>query len=432
MPCLRYNTKKCPSCKPRRIDKAHRDFILDDGARAWSGRRLPPCCGIYYVAGNWANDLTVNSILFLNEYGSLNGAEKSLLAVLPFVVDAGLHVSVVAPVVGPFANEVQRRGAKFVPWNSDFAALSLVDKRKILAEILEKQKPTMVHANSLSMGRLSGPVLDEYGIPGTTHIRDIVRVSAAAACDLNKHRLIIAVSDATRRFHIEQGIDGKKIITLYNGVDLNEFFPREQTGFLHEEFAIPKNRPIIGCIGQIGPRKGQDILLEAVVSILVKYDAMLMIVGQRFSEKEESVQFERKLHDFINNSGLGSRVVFCGIRNDVSRIFSELTILVHAARQEPLGRVLLEASACGCPIVATDVGGTGEILTNCDRLIPSNDPFAIKQRIIELLESPDLRARLGTEARKQAEQKFSASVSATKFLRLLLDNGNIPPCRDTI
>ena len=358
------------------------------------------------------------SILFLNEYGSLNGAEKSLLAVLPFVINAGLRVSVVAPANGPFSDEITKIGSKFIPWNDGFAKLSLSDKREKLCEIIETQNPDMVHANSLSMGRLSGPVLEKYGNPGTTHIRDITKVSAAAVADLNKHRLIIAVSDATRRFHIEHGIDEKKIITLYNVVDLNDFFHREPTGFLHEELRIPRNRTLIGCIGQIGPRKGQDVLLEAVAPILKQYDAQLLIIGQRFSEKDESVQYERNLHDFVQKYGLVSRITFCGVRQDVNRILSELTILVHAARQEPLGRVLLEASACGCPIIATDVGGTNEILPNMKQLVPPNNPLVLRQRITEFLESSDLRCRLALESRKQAEQKFSAVVSAKELLRI--------------
>ena len=85
-----------------------------------------------------------------------------------------------------------------------------------------------------------------------------------------------------------------------------------------------------------------------------------LIIGQRFSEKEESRQFEAGLHQ-AGAGPLAGRIHFLGVRDDIPEILNELTLLVHPARQEPLGRVLLEAAAAGVAVVATDVGGTREI-----------------------------------------------------------------------
>jgi glycosyltransferase involved in cell wall biosynthesis len=90
-------------------------------------------------------------------------------------------------------------------------------------------------------------------------------------------------------------------------------------------------------------------------------------------------------------------------------VLKELTLLVHPARQEPLGRVLLEAAATGLPIVATDVGGTQEIFplgTNSARLIEPDDAVSLADAVIELLSDERERAKMGAAARDRAEAAF--------------------------
>ena len=103
------------------------------------------------------------------------------------------------------------------------------------------------------------------------------------------------------------------------------------------------------------------MLLRAAAQIADRMpNAHYVIIGQRHSEKTESRQFERDLLDASARALVG-RVHFLGRRNDVGRLLAELTLLAHPARQEPLGRVLLEAVAAGVAVVATAVGGTPEI-----------------------------------------------------------------------
>ncbi len=360
-------------------------------------------------------------VTFLCEFGSLNGGEQSLLAVLPFLQSAGLRLMAIAPPQGPLAEAFRGLGVELVPWfdpeRENFATFSLAEKRERLAGLLAKRRCDLLHANSLSMGRLSGPVLAELEIPGISHIRDIIRLSRQAVCDLNRHSRLLAVSEATRAYHLAQGIDADRCRTLYNGVDLAKFAPKPPSGFLHRELGIPPARPLLGTIGQIGPRKGQDILLEALGPVLESLDPHLLVIGSRFSEKEESLEFERRLREKAAEPPFRGRVHFLGVRSDVPELLTELTLLVHPARQEPLGRVLLEASACGCPILASNVGGTAEILPNREMLFPPNDPGALRGKLSAILQDASLRKTWANESRKKAERLFSVEQSAQKLLR---------------
>ena len=178
--------------------------------------------------------------------------------------------------------------------------------------------------------------------------------------DLNGHARLLAVSRAAREFHVAQGLAAERTHVLYNGVDTQRFCPRSATGWLHRQLGIPESSMLVGTIGQLGPRKGQDVLLPRQSLIHCLPNVHYVLVGERHSSKGESRQYEMQLHA-VAKGALSGRVHFLGFRNDVPRLLNELDLLVHPARQEPLGRVLLEAAAAGVAVIATDVGGTREI-----------------------------------------------------------------------
>jgi glycosyltransferase involved in cell wall biosynthesis len=400
-------------------------------------------------------------ILILCEYPTLNGGERSMLATLDGVLAAGFTPVVMAPGEGPLAEAVTARGLELLPFQCrapDRSRIAQSHLREELAAVLSRRRPALLHANSLAMGRLSGPVAAECRLPSIAHLRDIVGLSAKAVADLNCHRRLLAVSEATRQFHLAQGIDADKTHVVYNGVDLEQFRPRPPTSYLHRELGLSLDAQLVGNIGQLGLRKGQDMLLRAATLIHDSQyhrsdnntptsgaDTLVcparrsstgrqeclphsvenvhyLIVGERNSDKDESRQFELALRQAASGP-LAGRVHFLGRRVDVPLLLNELTLLVHAARQEPLGRVLLEAAASGIAIVATDVGGTREICppeTDTARLVPPDDPGRLAAAMLELLGDGELRTRLGAAARGRARQRFDIRTSAEDLVNQYL------------
>lgn len=362
------------------------------------------------------------SVLWLCEYPELHGAEQSLLANRPYLREAGYEPIACAPPEGMLAQELAAADVAIVP----LPALAGGDearqrRRDALAGVIERVRPDLLHANSLAMGRLSGPVVEALGIPSLAHLRDIVGLSRASVADLNRHARLIAVSRATARFHAAQGADRSKLYTLYNGVALDHFTPRPPGGFLHQRLGLPETAPLLGAIGQIGLRKGYDVLLTALEIVLRSVpDAQLVVVGARTSEKEESRAFERSLIDRSRAAPLAGHVHWLGTTRDVPALLAELTLLVHPSRQEPLGRVLLEAAAAGRAIVATDVGGTREMFpagSSSARLAPPDDAAALAAAMLELLADKRLRDLLACHARRRAERRFDIRRSAQGLLR---------------
>jgi glycosyltransferase involved in cell wall biosynthesis len=350
------------------------------------------------------------TVLLLFEYASLNGGERSILATLDPVRRAGFEIIVAAPPAGPLAETLAARGIEVIPLAKA--------TRQALADILARRRFDLLHANSLAMGRLSGPVARAAGLPSLAHLRDIVGLSRQAMADLNCHRRLLAVSRATRDFHVAAGLAAEKTHVLHNGVDLDQFRPRPPTGYLHRELGLAPGAILAGSIGQIGLRKGHDVLLAAAARLASRLPELhWLLIGCRYSEKEESRRLEEQLHRAAEQ--LEGRFHFLGQREDISLLLGELAILVHPARQEPLGRVLLEAAASGLAVVATDVGGTREIFPpqpDSARLVLPGDPEALGAAVAALVTDGPARRRLGAAARLRAQEGFSLVQAASGLM----------------
>ncbi|MBW3539531.1 MAG: glycosyltransferase [Planctomycetes bacterium] len=357
------------------------------------------------------------------EYPTLSGGERSMLAVLDRA-SAEIDAVALAPAAGPLAAALGDRGIQHRPLKLHDAAgrrLPLDAACSGLRETMAECDCDLVHANSLAMGRLVGRIADALDVPTVAHLRDIIGLSRAATRDLNANSRLIAVSRATREFHLAQGLAADRVTVLYNGVDCELFHPGPVCGRLRAELGLPDEPLLVLTVGQIGLRKGQDVLAEAAVLIRERLpQAHYVLVGERLSRKPESVAFERSVQQRFEAAGMADRLHRLGSRDDVAVLMNEADLLVHAAHQEPLGRVLLEAAAAGLPIVATDVGGTREILSNgvSARLVPPARPDLLAAAIVELAHSDELRRSFADAARERVERDFSIDGAAHRLVEL--------------
>lgn len=365
----------------------------------------------------------MSDVVILCEYPTLNGGERSTLALVDAIKSGGFHPVFAAPSKGELADELRRRNISQHQWNLVDAKgkrRTLQEIRDRLRESLATWKPDLVHANSLSTARIVGPVAWEMGLPSIGHLRDIVKLGRAAMEDLNRNTRLLAVSQATRSWHVNHGLSPDKTHVLYNGIDTNRFRPRASSGFLHRELRLDKQAQIALSIGQIGMRKGLDVTLQALRHIVDEFPNLhFAVVGQRNSEKREAVSYEQQLRATAHRAPLCGRVHFLGRRRDIARLLNEAALLIHAARQEPLGRVLLEAAAAGVPILASQVGGTAEIFppaTKSALTFPADDSDALSDAIRDVLRSDSLSVMLAHAARREIDQRFNARDAGPRLL----------------
>ena len=374
-----------------------------------------------------------------------------MLAALDWLTknDTRFEFVAIGPPVGRLADAFQDRGIPLIGWSPIDASgqrLSSSEIEESLKEIIANLRPRLLHANSLAMGRLAARSSDALGLPTTAHLRDIINLSAAAVADLNRNQRLVAVSEATRKFHVAQGVVEGRVSVVRNGIDLDEFQPRSASGrllaelgllchpgsagfsscpghvFSHKDDEHVSERPpsddrpiLIATIGQIGLRKGQDTLAAAAPAIIERFpNAHFLLIGERTSQKNESIEFERSIHRAFAVAGLTNRLHLLGLRDDVAILLNDIDVLVHPAKQEPFGRVLLEASAAGIPIVATNVGGTTEIVLDgiTGLLVPPKDPDALAKATIRILADRVLARTLRDGARERAMREFSIAAAA--------------------
>lgn len=370
-------------------------------------------------------------VCWIFEFPTQNGGENSLLSCLGAIRRAGFEPVALAPASGRMAETLRLHEVEVLdfqprPPQPGSATATPVRRgtdalRTELAERLRELAPDLVHANSLATSRLVAPVTQELGLPALGHLRDIVKLSAAAIADLNRLDRVLAVSAATRDYHIVQGLNAERVHVQYNGVDLESFRPQASTRWLQRALGIPDGTEFIGAVGQLVMRKGHDVFLQAAAAVADELpNAHFVLIGERYSGKAEAREFLASLATMANTPPLTGRVHFPGYLPEMNRVLPELALLVHTARQEPLGRVLLEAAACGTPVIATDVGGTREIFpagTHSAVLIPRDDVTALAAALRNIYQNEALRQQLSHNSRRRAENAFNVQAAAAGLVK---------------
>ena len=222
---------------------------------------------------------------------------------------------------------------------------------------------------------------------------------------------IIVVSNATRNYVLSLGANPTKIEVLHNGVDLERFKPLPDVeGEMRKKLGIPEDACVVLTVRRLVYKNGIDTLLESA-EIAVKKNPKLvfMVVGKGpdFEEVKEKIaqlgmQRNFRLTGFVSDEDLP-------FYYNVADLFA-----LPSKSGEGLPLVALEAMACGLPVIATDVGGTSEILSGeYGKLVPPNSPNSLAEAILEF--SCKNLAALKKELRTMTEQKYSWDRNVEKL-----------------
>jgi glycosyltransferase involved in cell wall biosynthesis len=199
---------------------------------------------------------------------------------------------------------------------------------------------------------------------------------------------------------------GDRVTVIPNGVDAERFGPGP--AFVHP-------RPYLLAVGRLARQKGFDTLLEAFARVASSRDVDLLIAGEG---PERAV-----LADLRGRLGLSERVHFLGgLEPDgVAALYRGAVVVACPSRWEGLPLVCLEAMATGCAVVAAAVDGIPEAITPGETglLVPSEDAEALTAALVELLDDPALRERLGRRAREVACTRFAWPGIARRYLDVL-------------
>lgn len=168
------------------------------------------------------------------------------------------------------------------------------------------------------------------------------------------------------------------------------------------------------------PIYGPDILIRAFASVVKKFpDARLTMTGDFISP------FDQIILRLVDDLLLSGSIDFVGRvqEGEIALILKRCDVLVQASRWESFGVVILEAFAAGLPAIATDVGGSGEIVKDgiTGLLVPPEDVDALAQAMIKLAGNQELRERLGQNGRQLVEEKYNFDFHAQRMESLYFE-----------
>jgi glycosyltransferase involved in cell wall biosynthesis len=236
---------------------------------------------------------------------------------------------------------------------------------------------------------------------------------------------MIAIGPGFRQNLIRDGVAENKITVIRNGIDTQQFYPQENKNALKQTLlGFSPEVPVIGCVTKMRPVKNLPLLIDAFQIVQERIPmAQLVIVG------DGSERLAVEAH--ISKRSLSSQVHLLGLRRDVPDLLNAFDVFAVSSTSEAAPLAILEAGACGVPVVSTAVGEIPEIVLEGQTgyLVPPGKADALAGRLIDLLSDSTLRDRMGTAAHQHILKNFSldASIHAREdlFLRLLRDKGAI-------
>lgn len=245
--------------------------------------------------------------------------------------------------------------------------------------------------------------------------------------DLKRHltfrltdRVLVNAPEIRDRLAALPWIDAAKIEVVVNGLDLADWPPRwedrtrgEGAAF-RREHGIPADAPLAVNIGNLTRQKDQASLIAACARLRDKVPGLrVMVLGE--GALRDGLQTD------IDRRGLADTVALPGFVTDVKAALAAADLFVLSSRNEGMAWVLMEAAACGLPVVTTDVSGARYCVEDgaSGLVVPPENPAALAEAMAALLTDPDRRREMGRKARRLAEIRFDAERMVDQTARIL-------------
>lgn len=386
-------------------------------------------------------------VAFLSASGRIGGAERALLDLLASLraAEPGWDLHLVVLAAGPLGDRAAELGVTVHPLplpaalertgdaggGSRVVLLArllaaapagagwLVRLRRLLREIA----PAVVHTNGFKV-HAAGALAVPPGARLVWHVHDFTGTRPLMAGVLRRWSprasAAIAVSRAVASDLRRVCGPRLPIHVVYNAVDLGRFTPDGPRADLAALAGMPPEPPgavTVGLVATMGLWKGHRVFIDAVSRLPAALPLRAYVVGGPIYATAGSEVDPRDLRRLLGEGDVAARIGITGFVDRPADAMRALDVVVHAStRPEPFGLVIAEAMACGRAVVATAAGGAAEIVEDgVDALaVAPGDADALAAAILRLVESPELRARLGAAGRATAERRFDRARLAAE------------------
>lgn len=294
-----------------------------------------------------------------------------------------------------------------------------------LRRLLRESNPDLVHSNGFKMHILSA-LAKPSATPIVWHLHDYVSGRPLMARLLKRFRkrcsLALANSNSVGQDFKATCGDAPPVQTLYNGIDTSVFSPdgdRLDLDSLSQLPAAKSGTIRVGMLATLALWKGHETFLRALSLLPSDLPVRGYVIGDALYKTEGSQTSLAELKGSARRLGISERVGFTGFVAQPAAAMRSLDIVIHASTEpEPFGLVIVEAMACGRPVIVSDGGGARELIDNGTNALSHTpgDANQLAERITQLASNPQMRAQLGVAGRASAEQRFNRSRLATELI----------------
>jgi glycosyltransferase involved in cell wall biosynthesis len=259
-------------------------------------------------------------------------------------------------------------------------------------------------------------------------------VATAHATHLQLHwplnNLVIATSAEVTNYHRRVNLVRRdNIITIPNFIDQREFVPADAARkiAMRAKLDLPADAFVIGCVGDIGGRKRQADLVDALARLAPERpEARLLLAGGQVP------RYTRRLRAAAAQAGVADKIQLIGQRADIADVLAALDVFVMASQKETGPIAVLEAMAMELPVISTDVGTVAEFVVDgtTGHVVEIGDTAAIARHVLALADNPAKRAAMGRAARARLLGQFTLEKLASRVEQALMEvaaRGNRPP-----
>ncbi|RJP28763.1 MAG: glycosyltransferase [Candidatus Omnitrophota bacterium] len=359
-----------------------------------------------------------NNILIIVDNLAAGGAQRQIIEYLKLADKNIFYFKVVNldSDVTILENDIKQIGLEVINIrHKGFFNLSTLFK---LYKIIKYEKPAIVHTflfTSDLYGRIAAKLA---GIPVIiSSVRNIDKWQKwhhrlADRILANVTDKITINAECIRPYLVNtKKLPKEKIVTIYNGIDLNRFDNLREPKSIKAELCISDKALMVGMVSRFSEQKDYDTLLkvaqeiskerEDVYFVCVGDGKLKPILDSRFSIRPKGVLSEAEGRDTRN-------IKFTGLRSDIPDLINAMDICVLSSHYEGCPNVILEYMACSKPVIASNVGGCAELVANGKSgfIVPPGDINSLKDKIVLLLDDKELRLRMGKEGRGLVEAKF--------------------------
>ncbi|OHB46694.1 MAG: hypothetical protein A2106_03265 [Planctomycetes bacterium GWF2_40_8] len=376
------------------------------------------------------NECKKFNILYLHNESIMGGAEISLLNLVKRLNKELFIPHFACSKEGPFTDELRK--IKIPPDFVQFPSIRWPNPVQIcntirkLLDIIKKKQINLIHSNQPRSNLFGAIAAKIRNVPIIWHERCLERgrFDSDNIFSFLPDRIICNSSAVRNRFTKGAKTDAK-IRTIINGVDLREFNLELNGSTIRKEFNIDEDEPIIGTIGRIDPEKGYECFLESARIVLHDFgNVRFLVVGGAFNNPS----LEESLYEMSVEKGIDKNTIFTGFRRDIPQLLASMDVVVLPSEIDACSRVLFESMAMRKPLVATNAGGTPEIVQDgiTGLLVKPGDSSEMAKCIKKLLDDKYLAEQYGNAGRKRVEEMFTIerNIRETENVYLELLNEN--------